>query len=849
MTSTLGPKISVPTWTGYTVGQNDNSARAVVYTSFVAPSAGWLTRVGVYARKNNNSPKLTLAVYSLDAGGNPSRLLGQTPKLTLTTGGGNFEGALDTPALMDAGEGFALAAIVDGGTAEYAQAFASTKVWRRQMGSGIPTDPYGATSIVFEIGMGIYAEFQPNSQPSVTLTSPADGATLNTTTPTFTGAFVDADIPSPTLDYLAQYQIQVRLAGSTGLVWSGGPFVASPSESTNNAFSRLYSGASLVPGNSYEWRASVADTHGVWSAWSAWRTFTLNAIGFVDVSAATSPAAKVDGDTTLIDWGGTWTHPLGQGAIATQVRILDDTGVVVKTGGIVAQTIANGAAFTVPHASAGIGTITPGVYSYEIQAQASGGLWSAWSAPKAFVVNSPPTTPSDLQPPSGASSTSYPLLEWNIDDPDADDIYGVDDNSEIELTRPNGSVITILTLNYDLARGKGFYQLGATELPITGTYKWRVRGNDLSAGTAGVGQWSAQQTFSFVAGPVVTITSPSANQVVTTSAPTITWSAPGQVRYQVKLYNADAKLAFKDSGQVTSAAGIFSVPAGWLKNLGAYDVDVTVWDVNNISGTSLRQPFTVLYTAPNTPAVLNASLIQNARDYEASSVLLTWNDSDLPPGEFAGWLIWRREATDDPDDAILLTTIPSAAQRQWIDYNAPPNVPVVYGLSQLRNAGTGAVLESGVVETEIDVPLQVATLVSLIDGRARRVSLMWLDTDLKGSFKRPQALYQTWGSQGKNQQVTTPAAFGAEPITLSFTLRTDRDINGALRGTRQEHFEDVEALVKSGDPMCLRLEHKRLFCVVGDYSWNRGPQVGTTVIQLALEEIDYREGQSTEGLT
>src|SRR5690606_28094306 len=111
------------------------------------------------------------------------------------------------------------------------------------------------------------------------------------------------------------------------------------------------------------------------------------------------------------------------------------------------------------------------------------------------VVNSPPTTPSNLQPPSGAVSTTIPLLEWNIDDPDADDVMGVDADSQIEIVRPNGTVVSVVTLQYDPETGKGWYQPSGADFSAFGTYQWRVRGRDTSAGAFGIGAWSAYQTI------------------------------------------------------------------------------------------------------------------------------------------------------------------------------------------------------------------------------------------------------------------------------------------------------------------------------------------------------------------
>ncbi|MBS0336812.1 MAG: hypothetical protein JSS40_08390 [Proteobacteria bacterium] len=847
----LGTQVTTPTFPGTVVQAGTLNTRAWVDTQFIAPAAGWVTRLGAWMRRNGNSPKVTLALYAVLPDGTPGALLGKTAPFNPTSGGGDYAGPLvdasgnPTAAQLEAGQRFAIAFNVINGSIEYPN-LSLTTVWKRQTTSGVPTNPLAPTLFESDYAFPAYADFTSTAAPTMAILTPVNGASVNTSAPTFSGTYADANNVAPIYDKLAQYGFEVRLLGQTTLLWGGAAatFAASSGEQAANQWSRVYGGSALAGGSTYEWRARVADQTGTWSPWTVWNRFSVNALGQVDVSVATSPAAKVDTDSSLIAWGGNWFHPQGLSANLAQVQILQD-GLVLKLGAqatpspaTVASSAVPGTAFTVPAASSGIGAIQPGTYQYQLRARASDGQWSSWSAPDTFVINAPANVPSGIQPPSGAASTSRPLLEWFLSDPDPDDVPGADVQSEVELTRPNGSIINFTTLNYNTIEKTGFYQLGATEMPAGsyGTYKVRVRAQDLSAGALGYSAWSGQQTFDWVSGATVAISAPTEGQVVGTAAPTIAWTVTGgtQQRFQVTVYLEDHATPIRSSGQVSSAVSAYTIPAGWLLNDTDYDLDVTVWDASNAKWVSLRRHFRVHYSAPDLVTGAQVSYVKARRDFEPSVAFVTWDYTNYPPGEFGGYVLRRREQGEALDDAIVLQAISSAGQNQWRDHFIPGNTPCLYSISQLRRVGAD-VLESAPVDIEATLALNVATLSSAIDPEGVRAAMMWLDGDIGGGFDRPEQAYITWGSQGKEILITSPADYGAERLSFTITVMND------TRGSMMDHFQDVRALMKAGHPLCLRMEHERWFFRVDKWSWKRAG-LGKRTISCSFKETGYVEG-------
>src|SRR5690606_35164767 len=118
------------------------------------------------------------------------------------------------------GSRFLLGYIVQGGTVEF------SVVSPEQALIYFDDAPVGPPSQVFDVAssglyptLALYADFSENEAPTASLTSPANGAALNTLTPTFTGLFSDANAVAPINDRLSAYTLEVSHNGE--VIWGG----------------------------------------------------------------------------------------------------------------------------------------------------------------------------------------------------------------------------------------------------------------------------------------------------------------------------------------------------------------------------------------------------------------------------------------------------------------------------------------------------------------------------------------------------------------------------------------------------------------------------------------------------
>jgi hypothetical protein len=715
-----------------------------------------------------------------------------------------------------------------------------------------PSDPFGTHSSVQGPEVAFYVDFSQRtcSRPSsssvrpITPSLPAPRRPSSRTSPTRRTA-------RPIFDKMASYELEVTRV-SDGAVMFGGPgavFPASFSERSASEFSRVYTGAALTPGSTvYRWRANVRDDAGLASNWSGYRDFTVNALGVVNTALDGLPTGVQDGDTSLLDFTGRWVHPTSLHMTQAQIFLYKD-GVLFRKSDLMTTNVtpsaSPGASFTLSHTFTGLGKIPPGTYGYTIAGKASDGQWSPESDPRRiFIANALPTTPSNLHPPSGSASSTLPLFEWNVDDPDDHDVFGVDADSEIEITRPDATIATITTTNYDTTRGVGYWQATTAVFNQFGAYKIRVRGRDTSAGSLGLGAWSSQIVFSYTAGLIVTITNPTEDEVFTTSVPTITWTVSGgtPATTTFALYRQDNPSVAFASGTLPSGATSFQVPIGLLANGGAYEVVITATTSLGVSGSSLRRQFTVLFTAPDPLTNVNATGVAERHDYAASpsTMLISWDITKYPLGEFAGYIVRRRKATELPSQAIVLRWLKTPGQNSWRDYWVESRTVMIYGVSQLRRVG-GVILESPIVEVSAQLVLAVPVLVHATEPSIR-FPLMYVQSDYSMSSSVPTTLYTTWGSKSRPTAVTAPISNRTRKAHVGLTIVGDN------RGTLYDHMADYEQMMTIGGPFLLRTERpeEQFYCKIDASTspqWKRGDGVGTRVVALDLIEVDFTPGE------
>jgi hypothetical protein len=284
-----------------------------------------------------------------------------------------------------------------------------------------------------------------------------------------------------------------------------------------------------------------------------------------------------------------------------------------------------------------------------------------------------------------------------------------------------------------IANGVWNYQTTSTDLPANGTYKWSAYGND---GTVS-GDRSSESTFILSTGPVVTMTAPTANQVLTTSTPTITWTTTDQQKFEVFIYeNLDpvtgvtGALLF-DSGEVVSGTSSYIMPSGVLHNGEYYRVKVKVWNSVAQEGTSANRDFSIDY-GPVTPITnVFASGYSMMFDPCPSGILITWDESFYPASEHEAYGIYRREATQPTSYNLMIGRLTNVGQTSFLDFHPASGVEYIYTVTQLVKVGTDVIESVGTV-VQTSVTLCATVLSAADDGDTYRVvAEFWSDRGME----------------------------------------------------------------------------------------------------------------------
>jgi hypothetical protein len=449
-----------------------------------------------------------------------------------------------------------------------------------------------------------YLTFTPrvNTTPVASLVSPAASASVGTLTPTLTIGFADAD----TDDIFSFYQIQVRRASDSVSFWDTGLTATTAGQKTAKQAAVLYAGTTLVSGTAYQFRARVQDAYGGVSAYTAWRTFTPNLVP--NPPTLIGPTGLTNTLTPTIS--GSYNQGTGGTEAAFQYQVRESLTTIYSSGDV-AVAIATGQAFGTDNA--GDTPSTPPAlawgtsYSVRLRSKDNLGAYSDWTEWTAFNTNAAPTAASNVTPTNGAiTPDTTPTITWQHNDPDGDaqtaaDVELYDVTGAAFVSGYNPKTLTQATLAHDVTE----------TLTLTRQYTVRVRTVGLAG--PGAGPWSTPQTFTVADVPAVALAEPDPDDVITTSALTVEWTFSGgsgtQQDYRVRLYASDGVTVLHDSGVVAGTALAYVIPAGSIRNGGAYFVRANVRDTLSQEGVTDLVPFTASFTPPATVTGLTVTAV------------------------------------------------------------------------------------------------------------------------------------------------------------------------------------------------------------------------------------------------
>lgn len=824
-------------------GDNTSNQRFSVFETM--PEKGWAHTLYVLAGKKIGEPNLTgrLALASVESN-NPNELMAWSDTLTISSNmssgsdGTLFSapiansdpdfGFISTAVMLWPGDRYAVGFSFTGGelyhgmiaAANGENNYSNNNLYRKNSASVQPSEPLYTTA-TNEGVMTVAVGYDPNVPPA-TPTDRSPSGTINTTTPTFNSDFNDDNENRG--DGLKQYEIQLRQVGTTSLKWND-TFNASSSEQSSKVTTQVYGGTALSVGSSYEWRIRHKDRFNDWSNWSSWLTFTIAAAGFM--GQGSSPTGKqltnTPGPFVL-----PWTHAGGLSTNAVQIRLVSGS-TVLQTSPIITKTVANGANASITWAETAFTALAYGSsVAYEARGRDTNNIWSDWGPNRTITINAYPNQPTLTSPKNSVLVTARPKLIGKVTDPD-----NAAPLSLVEARIKNASGVVQFTRTMALRAGSTDtyeYQTTSTDLPSFAGYQWDMRASD---GTL-TGPYSAVGVFSYVSGPSVTITAPTAAQVLTTSVPTFAWTAATQVTARVDIFDA-ATEAYVIGASINSASQkTWDVPAGYLKNGGSYTFQVTVTDGSALTGTA-EQSFSLVYTVPAAVADFGGSTVPMEGDDRPTVIQLTWTaDVDA---NFEYYTVKRRDAGTLAGDAseVILRYLPDQAQVSFYDTNPVSGKSYIYSLTRTLSSGSD-LLESTAAEVELMVEFDSIIISSVKDGLSYRIALTYQTTN-KVNHRDDRAIFMPWGESEPTVQIGTAHY---HQVASTFRVITDRYGNArdkmeALRALKDRQIHNV-------DTLCYRDGRGRRFFGYLDLA-ESDERIINYGIDVGFIQTNFREGE------
>lgn len=334
----------------------------------------------------------------------------------------------------------------------------------------------------------------------------------------------------------------------------------------------------------------------------------------------------------------------------------------------------------------------------------------------------------------------------------------------------------------------------------------------------------------------VTVTEPDPGDVITDSAPLITWSISGgtgiQQAYRVTVFADAARTSvIYRSAWTVGADGEHTIPAGYLPNMATLYLDVEASDTAGAQGRSALVTFTTDFaTSVNVTGVRAIALGGSCGDpRQLPHAVITWTQIVPGAGEtFVRYLVLRRE----PDEAVwtIIASVSGVATTRYVDANAAPWIEYDYAVVWL--ASSGSVTLTSRVQTGVHTRLEFdhAWLHSVANPLLSPVRLDgWTFSQ---SLVEAISTDQVWGS-------SAPVATVGEADYAKWHA----DLHPQLLRDPSQWLKLRALLVRqaAGEQLCFRQgrSRERAFCAV----LTQGRAIGQvqSVTSLDLTEVAYSE--------
>lgn len=478
-----------------------------------------------------------------------------------------------------------------------------------------------------------------------------------------------------------------------------------------------------------------------------------------------------------------------------------NTGWEVADNGTVIATITTNspASYTVTNPSASQ------THSYTVRAVA-GSLVSPWSAAQAVQLQAPPNAPTNLSP-SGTTvaAGNTQQVTWNHNPVDA----SAQSAFEVQYRQQGSSTWT--------SSGKTSENVNSYTVPAfpAGKMEWQVR---TWGSHPDPSPWSAVASYTLNDVPVVTLTLPKSNEIITGANLPVSWTysqAQGVSQGSFRIVLMDTTSGQIAWDQTTLGAATSSTVPGLLDGH-SYTIYVVASTSSNLVSNPAWTTFTVDYTDPTPPDL-------TAVWDEGGFITVTGTSKD---GLVATTRmeIQRSYNGSEWETVLSTTTFPAVFE----DFTAPMVGVVTYRAISYAESGASAFTESVVTMDEESVGCEV--LISGGSGFTQVVKLSYV-TDRKYTGGRDRVLNQ-WS--GRRSPIESSGATISKQMSITAKFFPSHCTDYSSRS-------EVEALFDLPGPHLYRdSSGRRMFCSLSDVSidWD---YLGETSFTATEVEEDSNE--------
>lgn len=485
-------------------------------------------------------------------------------------------------------------------------------------------------------------QFLPDRVPGSPINLAVDAASLN---PRFLGS-LEALYAGQVLGAVRVVVYQDTTLGAV-LKWDSGF-----DDTSGTRFDVDYGGTPLEVGSTYRWAAAVRDAFGAEGPLSAYQSWTVADVTGPSNMSPIDVETKQDSLTPTLTIG----HSAAFDSYELEVsRFADGSGLLWDVG---VTPVSSTNALDLDYAGT---ALTWGrTYYWRAKVRVGGTTWTDWSPWFPFYVNALPLAPVgsvDDAVDSGdhfTVTTSTAVLRFPFSDPDIAKGYAESATREDLEIRERVSGDPFAASPYEITSSvTDDFETDALDAETV--YEARARYDDTSGQTS---PWSAWMGVKSSTGP--TIAEGTAIDEADPN-PLVDWtftSTPGkaQARYRVQVFADATGQLVHDSGLVSSATTSHEVPGDILEDATDYRYRVVAYDTDLLSDTLDGDVWTTDFDTPNPLTGLAAA--GNADD---SSVVLTWDATDLDPDYFWRYYIYRLDdlgtfvRIGEVDDIAVLT--------------------------------------------------------------------------------------------------------------------------------------------------------------------------------------------------